>query len=145
MQQTQQHVEELERGSHRGAVHRLTEGGLHGLEIPCRELLPEQTVEHHHGVAQTELGEVVLDGCQGVIELVAEPLYSLTASLGLLNVGYLPTLNETEGIPNLVVEVAALLTQCVIIEDVVAGRSSQHQTHAHTVGTKFLDQAQRIG
>ena len=56
-----------------------------------------------------------------------------------------PAVDEAESVPYLVAEIAALLTQRIIVHDVVPGRSIQHQPHAHTVGAEAVDQFQRIG
>ena len=60
-------------------------------------------------------------------------------------VGHLPSLDQTEGVPDLVVEVAPLFTESLIEEDIVAGRCREHHAHAHTIGTILVNQLQGIG
>ena len=146
MQQTQQRVEEVERGIHCSAIDWLAICGLHNLEIPSRELLPEQAVYGHQRVVQSELAEEVLDFGDGSRESSAEPLNGEARVLWLLHVvAHLPSLHQTETVPDLVVEVSSLLAQSVVEEDVVTGRGAEHHTHAHTVGTVFVDKHQRVG
>ena len=57
----------------------------------------------------------------------------------------MPAFDQTEGIPYLVVEVAALFAEAFIKEDVVAGRSREHHAHAHTIGAKLLYQFDGVG
>ena len=145
MDETQQDVEEAECRIKGGAIDGLLIGRLHNFEIESRIVLPEQTVDCHQGIADAELGEEVLNLGKCAVELGVEPLDSLTAVLGLLNVGNFPSLNQAEGVPNLVVEVTALFAQCLVKEDVVTCWRAEHHTHAHTVGAKLVDEHQRVG
>ena len=79
------------------------------------------------------------------LQFGVKPLHSNPVGLGLLHIHSLPTLYKAEGVPYLVIEVAALLTQTLIEEDVIAGRSREHHTHAHTIGTEFLDEFDGVG
>ena len=74
-----------------------------------------------------------------------EPLHSDFAALGLLDICHFPTFHKTESVPNLVVEVATLLAKRIVIEDIVTGRSGEHQAHANTIGAETLHQFNRVG
>ena len=67
------------------------------------------------------------------------------AGLGLLNVSYLPPLDQTEGIPYLIVEVASLFAQSLVKQDVVAGRCRKHHAHADAIGTELLNEFDGVG
>ena len=56
-----------------------------------------------------------------------------------------PSLDQTESIPYLVTEGGALSAKALIKENVVSGRSGKEHTHAHAVGTVFLNQAYGVG
>ena len=60
-------------------------------------------------------------------------------------ISHLPTLDKAEGVPYLVVEVASLLAEALVEENVVAGRSGEHHAHAYAVGAEFLDKLDGIG
>ena len=55
-----------------------------------------------------------------------------------------PALDEPESIPYLIAEVASLLAQCFVEEDVVACRGREHHPHADSVSAEFVDEIQRI-
>ena len=146
VEQAQQGVEVVKCGIVGLLVDSTTVGGLHNLKIPAGELIPEQAVYSHQCLAQAVLAHQVvhLEGCLG--EHSIEPLATQAGSLGLSDGGiYIPTLHEAEGVPNLVVEVTALLAECIIEEDVVAGRSAEHHTHTHAIGTILGDEVERVG
>ena len=120
-------------------------GGLDHLEVPAGELIPEQAVDSHQCLGDAVLAEEVVDLLVGLLELGVEPLGGYAACLGLLAVGNGPSLNQTEGIPNLVVEVAALLAQALIEENVVASGGGEHHAHAHAIGAELLDKLDGVG
>ena len=64
---------------------------------------------------------------------------------GLLDISHFQTFHQAERIPNFVVEISSLLTQCIVVEDIVACRGCEHQTHAHAIGTIFFNQFNRVG
>ena len=45
----------------------------------------------------------------------------------------------------LVVEVASLLAEALVEENVVAGGGGEHHTHTHAVSTVFVDEQERVG
>ena len=56
-----------------------------------------------------------------------------------------PAFYQAEGVPDFVVEVAALFAQRIVIENVVACGGGQHEAHAHAVGAIGLDEFEGIG
>ena len=66
---------------------------------------------------------MVVDFGVHCLELGVEPLHGDAVGLGLLNIHCLPSLDKAEGVPYLVVEVAALLAEALVEEYVIAGRS----------------------
>ena len=120
-------------------------GGFHHLQIPARELVPEQFVDSHQRLGNTIFLEQVVDFSISLLQLSLEPCSGNLASLGLFNISHLPAFNQTESVPNLVVEVTTLLAECLVKEDVVAGRGTEHHAHAHTVSTELLYQFDGVG
>ena len=57
---------------------------------------------------------------------------------------HFPSFDQTEGIPDFVAEITSLLAELVVIHDVIAGRSGEHKTHAHTVGAILRDKVERV-
>ena len=144
MQQTEQRIEKSESRLISGTVDRLSIGWLHHFKIPRREFVPEQFVDSHQRLRQAELAKQVVDLGKRFVEHCLKPFHSSFGILRLLDVGNLPSFHKAESIPNLIVEVASLLTKRVIIKDVVSGRRCKHQAHTHSVGAELLDKHQRI-
>ena len=144
MQQTEQRIEKSESSLISSTVDRLSIGRLHHFKIPRREFVPEQFVDSHQRLRQAELAKQVVDLGKRFVEHCLKPFHSSFGILRLLDVGNLPSFHKAESIPNLVVEVASLLTKRVIIKDVVSGRRCKHQAHTHSVGAELLDKHQRV-
>ena len=66
-------------------------------------------------------------------------------SFWLSNVGLLPTLYQTEGIPDLVTECGTLLAEVFLEENVVTGRSGQQHTHTYAICSVLLDKTNGVG
>ena len=64
----------------------------------------------------------------------------------MLPLGYVgsPSLDETEGIPDLVTEVTPLLTEGFVEEDIVPRRSAHDESHADTISPVLVDQVKRV-
>ena len=121
-------------------------GWLHHLQIPAGELVPEQAVNSHQRLGDTVLAEQVVYFGIDLFQLGVKPGHCGLSGFGRCDVVcYVPTLNQAESVPDLVVEVSALFAEGLVEEDVVAGRSRQHHAHAYTVCTKLLDQFDRVG
>ena len=121
VQLMQQGVEKADGGVVHLTGDRLTEGGLHHLQIPRGELVPEELIDRHERLAEAILAEEVGHlGSYGVL-LRLEPLHGQQRRLrsGYL-VAHLPAANQAEGVPYLVVEVTSLLAEALVEEDVVA-------------------------
>ena len=145
MQQTQQVIKEHQGCIVCGAVHRGAVGRFHHFEIPGRELIPEQAVNHHQGFGDAELAEEVVDFSHRCCQTGLEPCYSCLRRLRLLSVGHIPAFHQAECIPDLVAEIAALLAERVVIHDVMTGGCGKHYPHADTVGAEFCYEFQRVG
>ena len=146
MEQVEQVVEETDGRIVNSLADGLAVSRLDHLQIPAGELVPEELIDSHQGFAQAVLAEEVghFEGYGVLLRL--EPLHGQGGCFGHFDLGaHFPTLDEAEGVPYLVVEVTALLAQGVVEEDVVAGRSRKHHTHAHTVGTIAFDEVERVG
>ena len=120
-------------------------GRLYHLEIPTGELVPEQFIDSHQRLGDTILREMIIQFRIGFLEFGFKPGYSKFGSASLIDICYLPSLHQTEGVPDLIVEVTSLLAECFVEENVVAGRCREHHTHTHAVSTKLLDEFDRIG
>ena len=120
MQHLKQHVEEVQRSLIRGLIDGLSVLRLHHFEIPTGEFVPEQAVNGHQSLADTVSAELLFHHLIGRLELGSKPLHGCFQRFGLCHVGCLPALHQAEGIPNLIVEVAALLAQALIKENIVA-------------------------
>ena len=155
VQHLQQNLEELERlvvsSFVDGLRFTIDVGGLHHLQIPARELIPEQLIDSHQGLRDTVFLKEVVHLLIGLLQLSFKPLggnlvTSDTSLTSLTSVtGYFPALYQTEGIPNLVVEVTALFAECLVEQDIIASRCREHHTHAHTIRTKLLNQFDGVG
>ena len=125
--------------------------GLDHLQIPAGELVPEEFVDDHERIGYAVLREVVDELCVSLLELGVEPcdsngITSLTSLTSLTSfTSHLPAFHQTEGIPDLIVEVTSLLAESLVEEDVVACGGREHHTHAHTIGTEFLDEFDGVG
>ena len=146
MQHPQQRIKEAQSGLIGSLVDRLLITGLHHLQIPGRELIPEELIDSHQGLAQTVLREEVVHLYQGLIQLLLEPLHGNGSCLRLCQLLiHRPALHQTEGIPDLIIEVSTLLTQRIVERNIITCGSGQHQAHTYTIGTILGDQLQRIG
>ena len=126
-------------------VYRLLVCRLDHLKVPAGELVPEEAVNSHQSLRDAILRELVVQLFVGDAEHRLEPFHGNLVCLGLLDIGGLPSLHETESIPNLVVEVTSLLAKTLVEEDVITCRSRQHHTHANAVGAVFVYQFYRVG
>ena len=144
MKHLQQLVEEAERclvgGTVDGLLLAVVVGRFHHLEIPAGELVPEQLIDSHECLRDTVLGEEGVQFGTYLFELGVKPFHGQLGGSCLLHVGYLPSLYQSEGVPYLVVEVSSLLTECLVEEDIVAGRCREHHAHAHAVGSESVDE-----
>ena len=150
MEHAQQCVKEAQRGVVGGLGHGLClavlVGWLHHLKIPAGELVPEESIDRHERVGDAILGEVGVHLGIGLAEFALKPARSDAARLVLLGVcRHLPALHQSEGVPYLVVEVASLLAERLVEEDVVARGRTQHHAHAHAVGAILLDELDGVG
>ena len=145
MQELQQRIEERQGLLVRLVVYRLSVGRLDHFEVPTGELVPEQFVYGHEGFAQTVLLEQVCHFPRRGSQHGIEPACGDGCRFRLCDVGRLPAFHETECVPYLVVEVAALFAECVVEQDVVACRGGQHHSHTHAVGTVAFYQIERVG
>ena len=145
VQQQHQVLEELDGGSVGHGVDALALRSLHHLEVPRAEVVPSELVDAHQGIAQAVLVDVVVGFGQHLVEARLKPLDGHLGSLGLGGVFiHIPAFHETQGVPNLVAEVAALLAEGLVEEDVVAGRGAEHHAHTYAIGTKLVDEFNRI-
>ncbi len=119
---------------------------LDDLQVPGGELIPEELVEEHQRLGETVPGEEVVHLQDGLGELAAEPVDGNLRRLRLSDttVG-LPSPDQAEGVPYLVVEVTSLFTEYLIKEQVVARCRGEEHAHAHTVGTVLVHQFDGVG
>ena len=146
MKQTKQGIEETECSLISSLIDRLLIPRFYHLQIPRRELIPEQFIDSHHRLAQTIFTEriVYLGDC--LIQLHLEPFHGDSGCLRLGDrIVYRPALHQAESVPYLIIEVTSLLTQSIIERNIISGRSREHQAHTYAVRTVLLDQLQRIG
>ena len=141
----QQFVEDVECGIECGLVDRSLVSRLYHFEIPSGELVCKEFEGCHESLVETVLGVVVVYLGVGGLYLCFHPLDGLVVGCRLLYVGLLPSLYESEGVPHLVAEVHALCAECVVVEDVVAGRSGEHHAHAYAVRAELLDELEGVG
>ena len=145
MQEFQQRVEERQGLFVSLVVDGLSVSRFDHFEVPTGELVPEQLVHGHEGLAQTVLLEQVCHfPCCGSQHGI-EPTCGDGCRFRLRDVGRLPAFHEAEGVPYLVVEVAALLAECVVEQDVVTCRGGQHHSHTYAVSTVSFYQIERVG
>ena len=57
----------------------------------------------------------------------------------------LPSGNQPERVPYLVAEIPALLYLCLVIQDIVSGRTAQKHSEAHRIGPVLVYQVERVG
>ncbi len=146
MEQAQQRIEVRARGAHGLGVDRAAVGGLDHLEVPRREVVPEESVHCHQGLVDAEFLHQVGDLGHGGVEARAEPAHGQRRHLvGTRRGVFLPAAHQAEGIPYLIAEVAALLAEALVKHDIVAGRGGEHHAHAHTVGAVAVDEVERVG
>ena len=150
MQHLQQLVEEVEGGvislGVDGLLLSVDVGGLHHLQIPAGELVPEELIDSHQGLRDTILGEEIVEFGSHLFQFSVEPFHGQLLCTGLFDiVADLPALDEAEGVPDFIVEVTSLLAESLVEEDVVTGRSGEHHAHAHTVGSELLDEFDGVG
>ena len=139
-------VEGLEHGGIGLRINGLAIGGLHEFEQPGREVVPEEVIDLHQGFAQAILGVEVGHLGGTVAQAGFKPLDSERSGFALGGFGaHLPTLDKAEGIPYLIIKVAALLAEGFVEEDVVASRRGEHHAHTHAVGSVLLDEGDGVG
>ena len=111
VQKEEQLLEVVLRSGKRGAVDRLTVVRLHQLKVGAGEVILDHTVEQHHRVADAVLREVVVERLAGVAQHLGKPPHGGSLSSALLRrLALLPALYEAVRIPDLIAEVAPLLT-----------------------------------
>ena len=145
MQQFQQVVEEAQRFVVSLLINRLSVSRFDHFQIPAREFIPEQFVNGHQGFAQTIFSEKVFYLGNRLVQHGFKPFCSQTCIFRLIYFGSLPSLNQTERIPYLVIEVTTLFTKSLIKQDIVSGRRTKHHTHTHTISSVLINQLQRVG
>ena len=118
---------------------------FHHLQIPARELVGEQLEGSHQSLVEAILGVEVIYLCHLGTHLSLHPINGLGTGQGLVYIGGLPSLYQTEGIPYLVAEVGSLLAEVFLEEDIVAGRSSQQHAHAYAIGTILVYETYGVG
>ena len=146
VEQAEQLVEELLRAGKRFGVDGALVGGLHQLEVPAAEVIPEEFVEPLEGLRDAVAAEVCLQLGDVAAHDVAEPLDGGGVHLALRERCVdLPAVDQTVGVPDFVAEVAALLAERLVEHHVVAGRRREQHRHAHAVGAVLCDEVQRVG
>ena len=122
MDHLQQFLKEYYRGAIRRLVDALTVSRLYSLKVPGAILIPEEFVDAHQRIGDPELGIMVLDDLDCLVQFIFEPYYCQPIDITLLKFFVnCPALNKTERVPDLVAEIPALLNLRLIIEYVVAG------------------------
>ena len=146
MQHPHQFVEKSDRGVERRPVDRLSVGRLDHLEIPARKFVPEQLVYQHQRFGNAVFGEMLLDLTQRLLEHRVEPADCRGVAFALREAFVdRPAAYQTVSVPYFVAEVAALLAERIVEQQVVAcGRAQQHG-HAYAVGPVLRDQVERVG
>ena len=138
--------EDFHRGLQCLAVDGCLIGGLNHFQIPAGELVGKEFEHGHERLVQTVLAVQVVDLGNNRAQLCLHPLDGFGAVLGLCDVVRdFPSLDQTEGIPYLVAEGGTLSAKAFVEENVVSGRGGKKHTHAHAVGTIFLNQADGVG
>ena len=146
MQHLHQTLEDRLHSLQRALVDSVAVCGLHHLQQPATELVPEQTVSNQQCVRDAVCREVLLDLHLCCCQALLEPFDREAVALALLTCCVnRPAANQLICVPNLVTEVTALLAQRVVEHQVVTCRRAQHHSHTHTVSTILSDQIQRIG
>ena len=148
-----QHLEQVVEESDGGIVGGLIDGlrltidisGLHHFQIPARELVPKEFVDGHQRFRNAILLELCLQLGMTLLELCSKPYHRLLVGFGLFHGCRLPALHQAESIPYLVVEIASLLTQRFVKENVVACGRAEHHAHAHTISAILFNQGYGIG
>ena len=74
-----------------------------------------------------------------------KPFDAEASRLGLRDIGDFPPLDKAERVPYLIAEIAALLAEGIVVDNIVAGGSCEHDTHADTIGAKLIDQFEGVG
>ena len=120
-------------------------GWLHHFQVPTGELVPEQAVYGHQRIRNAVFAEVVVEFSIRLTQFGSKPFRGDAALRRLFDVGHLKSFHQTEGIPYLVVEVASLLAENLVEEDVVAGRGGEHHAHTHAVGSILVDEFDGVG
>ena len=129
-----------------GAIYRLLEAGLHNLQEAGAEVVPNQLVDGHEGLRKLIDLEILFHVGEYLIDALFHPCYGKFGVQRLRNVVvHRPAFHQAEGVPDLVVEVAALFAQCLVEQQVVARRRTEQHAEAHAVGAVFLHQHDGVG
>ena len=118
---------------------------FHHLQIPAGEFIPEQFIDSHQSFRDAILLELVLQFSIHFLEFCSKPFYCQLVTSGLFDIRSLPTLYQSECIPNLIVEIATLFAERFVKENVVACRCTEHHTHAYTVCTILFYEHDGVG
>ena len=148
-----QHLEQVVEESDGGIVGGLIDGlrltidisGLHHFQIPARELVPKEFVDGHQCFRNAILLELCLQLGMTLLELCCKPFHRLLVGFGLFHGCRLPAFHQAEGIPYLVVEIASLLTQRFVEENVVTCGRAEHHAHTHTISAILFNQGNGVG
>ena len=145
MYHLQQGIEETECRIVRCLIDTCTVSRLDEFEIPCAEIIPEQSVYAHQSIRKTEFSVMVFHFGYGFIEPVAEPFHSHGSRRRLSGLSvHLPSRNKAEGIPYLVAEIPSLLHLGFVEKYVIPGRRTQQHPETYPVSTVFGDKVKRI-
>src|SRR5574344_565907 len=144
MQHLKEGVKETQCGVICCLVDRLAIFRFDHFKIPAGKFVPEQAVYSHQSLAYLVHFKEFVHLSVDFFQLGVKPFNSNLVHFGLGFFSSLPTLNETESVPYLIVEVTTLFAQTFIKENIITGRSGEHHTHTHTVSTIFLNEHDRI-
>ena len=140
MQDAQDFVKEAKSLIARHTINRGAIGRLDELKIVGGEVVTDELVDEGKGFADTVLGEEILQLGRSLAEHLAHPVGGEAGGLGLGSLGgsIRPALDEAEGIPDLVAEVAPLLAERLIEENVVPCRGTHDEPHTDTISTVLI-------
>ena len=121
MQNAQKFIENSDNFIVSLAINGLLVRRFHYFEEAGAEVVPNKFIDSHQRIRQTVLVEMVVHFGQHLIQAHIEPLDRSSTGLWLGDIIiHLPALNQTESIPNLVIEVSSLLAQRLVEQQVIA-------------------------
>ena len=114
------------------------------LQIHAAEIIPNQFVQIHEGIAEFECCKMRFIFCQYCRNSAVHQFNSLFFIGTHVGINRFKPMNQTESIPNFITEISTLFNLRFIEQNIISRWRTQQHSQTHRIGTKLRNQIQRI-